>query len=301
MALARRKPVLRLIVRRSLSALLASLLCTATFAMPGRAHQSPPRATAWGGDSRSIDRAATQALRLARGHRLVILGDLHGTREIPLLVGDMIDRTSRRQPVTLALEMPRSEQPSLDAALAARDAAVARRQLLDRPWWRRGDNQHDGRRSVDMLELIERLRTLRQQGRDVALLAYDVDESVMSSIASADASARDEAMAARVRQACLDLPRRRIVMLTGNFHAFLRIPSYMAAPAGIVTAGMRLADLAPASLRIGALRGQGWFCVDKACKAIPVGPAGAPTEGEFTGAISLPALHVGRLVTLPMR
>lgn len=241
-----------------------------------------------------IAQAADAVVRQADGHRLLILGELHGTREIPLLVGDVVERLSRTQPVLLALEVPAAEQPTLDAALATRSPAAARRMLLARDWWQTRDMRHDGRRSLDMLDLVERMRRLRQAGRSVHLLAYDVgvDES------RPDPSWRDGVMAQRVRAAYAAAPDRRVVMLTGNFHAFLRIPEGMTLPAPITTAGMRLADLAPASIRIGAERGEGWFCARKGdCRAAPVHPA-SPGRGEYTGAVTLPQLHVGRLVTV---
>jgi len=244
-------------------------------------------------DGVAIDAVAADALRQAAGHRLLILADLHGTREIPLLVGDIVERIARRGPVTLALEMPQAEQAALDAALDARSATQARRALLARAWWRRSNVQHDGRRSLDMLALIERLRRLRKAGGDVALLAYDVDDNGGGPVPGW----RDATMAGRVRAAYRASPSRRLVMLTGNVHAFLRIPSYMQLPTPITTAGMHLADLAPASLRIGATTGQGWYCVHGACGPLPVQAADMPTQGEYTGAVNLPVLHVGRLVT----
>lgn len=246
-------------------------------------------------DDAGIAAAADQAMRIAQGHRLVILGDLHGTREVPMLVGDIVERASRTQPVLLALEMPRSEQPSLDAALDARDADAVQRGLLARAWWRRSDDQHDGRRSLDMIELLDRLRRLKRAGRDVALLAYDVEPEAMG----AAPDLRDAAMADRVREAFDAKPTRRVVMLTGNVHAFLRMPSYM--PLKLVTAGMRLADLAPASLRIGAAGGAGWGCFADGCRAVPASPAGDGFEGEYTGGVTLPRLSIGRLVTVPAR
>ncbi|MGY3266652.1 calcium-binding protein [Lysobacter sp. HA35] len=242
-----------------------------------------------------IGRAVDDVIRQSQGHRLVILGDLHGTREIPLLVGGVVERLSTREPVLLALEMPSAEQGPLDAAMASRDASIARRLLLARPWWQRSDDQHDGRRSLDMLDLIERMRVLKHRGHDAVVLAYDVGEGETQT----DPSVRDRVMAGRVRQAYLAAPGRRVVMLTGNFHAFLKIPSYMQMPTAISAAGMQLADLHPASLRIGAKRGTAWGCVQHRCQTMPAYPASEPHEGEYSGSVTLPELHVGRLVTVP--
>ena len=51
--------------------------------------------------------------RASDGHRLVVLGEMHGTREIPLLAGDLVERWSDASPVLLALEIPAREHLSL--------------------------------------------------------------------------------------------------------------------------------------------------------------------------------------------
>ncbi|WP_133500367.1 calcium-binding protein [Cognatilysobacter terrigena] len=269
--------------RRLIRALIASVVLTFAFAASATA------------PDRAIARAADAAVQQAQGHRLVLLADVHGTREIPLLVGDVVERLAAHEPVLLALEMPNEEQASLDAALAATDAHRARDVLLARAWWQRSTDQHDGRRSLGMLDLIERVRRLKHAGRDVALLAYDVSTGDTPS----ESSGRDGVMAERIRAAYTANTARRIVMLTGNFHAFLRIPSYMRAPVAITTAGMKLADLQPASIAIGAASGVGWGCMHDVCRAMPAPPASAHHEREYTGAVELPRMSVGRLVTVP--
>ena len=66
----------------------------------------------------------------------VLIGDLHGTREIPAFVGRLVATLVARQPVVLALEIPQEVGPSLDAFLASDGGAAARDAFTRGPWWR---------------------------------------------------------------------------------------------------------------------------------------------------------------------
>lgn len=137
------------------SALLAmTLLCSTAMAAP------------------APDETATQIMRHAGDHRLVVLGEYHGTAETPLLVADLMERYSRdTAAVRLALELPMSENVALARYLRSDGGTDARETLRTSPFWAVKDDQHDGRRSRDMLALIEAVRVLRVQGRDVGVAA----------------------------------------------------------------------------------------------------------------------------------
>lgn len=49
----------------------------------------------------------------------VLIGDLHGTREIPAFVGRLVSTLAARQLVVLALDIPREVAPALDAFMAS--------------------------------------------------------------------------------------------------------------------------------------------------------------------------------------
>ncbi|MFI3487676.1 hypothetical protein, partial [Klebsiella pneumoniae] len=107
------------------------------------------------------DDTAAQIRQHAGEHRLLVLGEFHGTRETPLLVRQLVDDYSRNGPVLLALELPRAENPVLRDYLESDGGARARRHLHGRAFWTVRDDQHDGRRSRDMLAMIEGLRVLK--------------------------------------------------------------------------------------------------------------------------------------------
>lgn len=232
-------------MRRAVLAM--TLLCSAAIAAP------------------APDETATQIMRHAGEHRLVVLGEYHGTAETPLLVADLMERYSRdTAAVRLALELPMSENVALARYLRSDGGADARETLRTSPFWAVKDDQHDGRRSRDMLALIEAVRVLRAQGRDVGVAGYD-DETG----ASTRNDQRDAAMATHLRQQFNALPAdARMLVLTGNVHAMRTRPAD-APPEMQKTMAAYLLDLPLYSVRLEALRGHFWACFQP-CRAVPL-------------------------------
>jgi uncharacterized iron-regulated protein len=183
--------------------------------------------------------------------KIVMLGDMHGTHETPRLAAELACIFARTgTPVTLAIEMPNDEQAALDAYLASDGKDAARSALTTRTFWR---NSRDGRGSVATLAMIDRIRTLRQKGVPLALLAIDAPSTVwtqplpkvtltteqeqrlratMKEGGDTDAEqqvsqmiamlpgivVRDRAMAQNISDAIRADPARRFVILAGNAH-----------------------------------------------------------------------------------
>lgn len=226
--------------------------------------------------------------------RLVLLGEMHGTREIPRLVTRLAERFSLDGPVLLALEIHASEHRALADYLDGAGGDQARERLRQRPFWSVPPQRNDGRRSEDMLDLVERMRQLRGQGRDVAILPFDVANG-----GSGGSQPRGRAMAAHLRKAWSALPRGRMLVLAGNVHAMRARPAY--APAQMQEpAGAYLQDLAPVSIDIGAASGAFWACPDAGCgpvRIIPGMPAGTMDADEaFHCRVVLPRFSVARPV-----
>ncbi|KAA8995324.1 calcium-binding protein [Stenotrophomonas cyclobalanopsidis] len=227
------------------------------------------------------DDTAAEIRQHAADHRMLVLGKFHGTRETPLL----------------ALELPRGENPTLRDYLASDGGAAARQRLRGRAFWNVRDDQHDGRRSRDMLAMIEDLRALKAQGRAIDVVGYDVDKS------DGGNQARDDRMAAELRRLYQRLPAgARMLVLTGNVHAMLQRPAD--APPEMQTQPMAslLRDLDIYSVRLDAQRGGLWACLDR-CKALPIREQSARAPEVDTDArrqydlrLWMPALSVGTLV-----
>lgn len=246
--------------------------------------------------SAHADDTAAQIRQHAADHRMLVLGEFHGTRETPLLVRQLVDDYSRTGPVMLALELPRAENPALREYLDSDGGAAARRQLHGRAFWTVHDDQHDGRRSRDMLAMIEDLRALKAQGRDITIVGYDVNHS------DGGNQARDDRMAAELRRLYRHLPEgTRMLVLTGNVHAMLQRPAD--APPEMQTQPMAslLRDLDIYSVRLEALRGQFWGCTGS-CRArsIPEQEARGPrvdthAKRQYDLWVWMPRLSIGTL------
>lgn len=207
------------------------------------------------------DPALALLQRAAGADRVVLLGELHGTKESPRLAGDFVASSARTGPVILALEIDRRQQPLLSRYLASGGDAGARAALLAGEHWQ--DTMHDGRDSLAMLHLIERMRTLRAAGAPVAVLAFDP--------AVADMDARNRGMARILRRAAALAPAARLIVLTGNVHAMTHPQEVFLDGRRILleTAGHALADLAPVSVDIRGAAGEAWAC-HSTCAEQPV-------------------------------
>lgn len=157
--------------------------------------------------------------RLLRPGGLVMLGEMHGTRQIPAFTADLVCLgATRGLPVRLGVELPLGEQAAIDAYLSAPPAPATsdappapadRDALLRSNLWTRPDQ--DGRSSEAMLALIERVRTLRQAGLDVMLFSFDVENR-------GDWNARDARMAELILERASAEPQALVITLSGNVH-----------------------------------------------------------------------------------
>lgn len=219
-----------------------------------------------------LQQAADLVTDAMRGHRVVLLGEMHGTRETPALAGAVLDRhAAQRRPVVLALEIGVDEQPRFDRYLASHGTQADRAALLAGAHWR--EAHHDGRDSQAMCALIEHVRRLHARGAPVALVAFDAG--------GPDMAARDRRMADALRLAATRHPSATLLVLTGNVHAMTRSPPWEMFDEGKritlpMTTGRYLADLGPLSIDVRGARGASWVCTDRGCAvtAIPAPPVG---------------------------
>ncbi|MGY5942581.1 calcium-binding protein [Stenotrophomonas forensis] len=204
--------------------------------------------------SAHADDTAAQIRQHAGDHRLLVLGEFHGTRETPLLVRQLVEAyVADGAAVRLALELPTHENAALATYMASAGTAEARAALRGTTYWNVHSRMHDGRRSEDMLDLIEAARVLRSEGRDVQVLGFD---RVLSAD-MAGTGARDQVMAEEVRAHATALSKNgRLLVLTGNVHGMRRQPQMIAYPP--MTALLKDLDLY--NVRIEARGGEGWGC-----------------------------------------
>lgn len=236
------------------------------------------------------DDNVAQLMKKAGEARLILVGEMHGTREVPALVADLAERWSRPRAahgagpaLVVALEYPRSEAADLKAYFRSDGGPAAKKQLLNSPLWSR--SYQDGRSSEAMFDLIEGARALAQSGRKVKLAPFDQNAKQEKLDAS-----RDRSMANNLRAIVKANPSARVIALTGNYHA--RQSEGAPWDAKYRFMGSYLKDLAPYSIDVGAMRGSYWACTsaDAAdCKVHRFGDASSKTEAA--------GLHVDETVT----
>jgi erythromycin esterase-like protein len=206
-----------------------------------------------------------------QGHRIVLLGEMHGTQEIPALVANLIEqRAVRGRREVLALEIDSAEQRRIDRFLASDGSHAARKALLAGKHWT--ETHHDGRDSVAMLALIERMRHLRAAGHAVPVVAFD----------RRGRHERNREMADDLRGTIKHFPRAQLIVLSGNVHAMTRRPPWTMTDENgkpiepPMSAGRHLADQQPLSIDIDARTGAYWACTDGACRQQAVRPSNGP-------------------------
>jgi hypothetical protein len=268
----------------SLAALAAVMLGLATMRAAGAQ------------EAGDVARTATEAAKLIddslAGQHFVMLGEMHGTAETPAIAGELAAcwaTGEHRQPVLLGLEITSADQARVDRYLASRGAPADRADLLAGEHWT--DPMHDGRDSVAMAALIERVRALRAAGADVSIALFDAPGK----------DERNARMAVSLRSAIAAHPQARVLVLTGNVHAMTGKPPQMFSegkPYKLPTTTARhLADLHPVSIDVRAMQGDLWIC-QETC-----GRKTLPSSGRTISAPSIERYDQGQawdyLVKLP--
>jgi hypothetical protein len=222
--------------------------------------------------------------------RYVIVGEQHGTTETPAAFAQLVCAAAARGPVTVALEFPESMQSDFDAFLAAPDDASAATLLLATPFSTSIPDRQDGRGSVAMLEMLQSIRRLKAEGRDVTIRTFVSSRRRPDGF---DQNYHELDMAAGLARAAKDRPEARVVVLVGSFHAAKAryfaddfLPAAAHLPPGEVI-----------SLQLPQQGGQSWSCTADGCGPLDIRPVDDVAErgvilrpvddGLFDGVLAL--------------
>ena len=131
----------------------------ASFCVASQAMAAPPECT-----------AQTQVDVTKIEPQVILVGEAHGTNELPRYTGELVCSLLKAgKSVVLAVEQDGDEQDALNRYMRSAGTANDRKILLKSRTW---GTYSDGRGSAAMFELVESIRTLRQTGQRVGVLAF---------------------------------------------------------------------------------------------------------------------------------
>jgi hypothetical protein len=223
---------------------------------------------------------------------VVVLGETHGTVEIPALFGRLVCHAATRrrpEPIVVGLEIWTSAQTAIDSFLDGAGGEAARRSLLEPEFWRR--DFQDGRSSAAMVDLLEALR--RQRAAGLKLVVRALDPPQFDSPGD-----RDAHMAAAVIEAIQAHRPAQTLLLVGDVHSRV-LPGYPWEPsAAYLSVGTRLREryADTVGLRPTSAGGSSWMCLSKdggkpECGVHPI------RAREIVGEVPRIALEPGALET----
>lgn len=216
---------------------------------------------------------------------IVVLGELHGTAEIPeALYRFACNAAARKLAVVVGYEMGEDQNAAIDAFFASGDAAP----LLTSHY---GFGDFGGLGSQAMLDLLRRLRALRQGGADVRFEALNIKRSRAK---TPEEQSYEGGMAVRAAQARAH-ENTFVVMSAGSNHT-------QSKDGQGIGARLRAMKLPVLALQITTAGGSAWYCDgDLNCQSHSVdaddkGPAwtvrrnGSP-DGQHDGTLGVGHVH----------
>lgn len=153
------------------------------------------------------------AAALVEPGAVLLVGEVHGTAQVPEAVGRIVCNAARPHGpgVILGLEITADDQPAVDAFLASDGEPQAVQALLSASHF--ASETKDGRNSQAMLALLESVRRWRIAGAPIEVLCFDAPMGSWTKSAE-----RDAAMARTLVAAKRARPEATLVTLSGNIH-----------------------------------------------------------------------------------
>jgi len=217
---------------------------------------------------------------------VVMVGELHGTNEIPAAVGRMLCHAVKGdRPMRLVLELVSSEQGRVDAFIASAGTEEDKKALLAGDAWNAPFQA--GLQSVAMLRLLDEARRLRQNGAHIEV-------ALMGAVKYKDGQDRDNQMADALEAARAKAPEVPTLVLAGAGH----IHKTKGAPwdSEYAWTARRLADhgLPVTSLAASFEKGFTWACMGMTSESCGVQPFAARHHGVEPPS-EAPAVRLGAL------
>jgi uncharacterized iron-regulated protein len=137
--------------------------------------------------------------------KLILIGEAHGTNEMPEYTFKIIQQLSRNGELALGLEFPISTQDAIDAYLKSGDEKILA--SLD---FFKDSSYHSGRGSKAMIEFLKNVRSLPA----IKVFCFDIPDNSSN-------PARDTLMAENILKYMKSNPHRMVLTYSGNIHSRL--------------------------------------------------------------------------------
>lgn len=143
--------------------------------------------------------------------RWIVLGEMHGTNEMPEIFADAVCLTAEASPTVVALELPAIDQPRIDAYLESDGGPKAKQAFFEAYIWK--SRVKDGRSSEAIFRLFEQLHGLHKAGKVRTVIAFQ------------PVRFKEPPTSAEYNRAMADLIEKntpkgfRALVLVGNVHA----------------------------------------------------------------------------------
>ncbi|WP_156457730.1 DUF6624 domain-containing protein [Altererythrobacter sp. Root672] len=190
--------------------------------------------------------------------RWIVIGEIHGTNEIPAAFVDAVCLTSITRPLVVALEQSSSDQVAIDEFIRSDGSAEATQRFRSAAMWNMPIK--DGRSSEAYFRLFRTLRQMSSEGRIISVVAFQP-----SAFSERPTPAKyEEAMAELLKGAAAG--DATVIALVGNLHAMLDEtpwePKYLAMAA-------HLPREATVTLNTVSDGGETWTCQGQPIKCGP--------------------------------
>lgn len=181
---------------------------------------------------------------------ITIFGEIHGTREVPNLISDLVRSCPTNSTIVIGLEVPESLTPLIETFMLSGGSDTDMIELVAHQFWQ----AHDGRSSSALLQLFVDLRKLGIEGSSISIFAFDPESG-----------RRDEGMAKIIvkKLESIEVDRTITLLVAGNLHARTDSRRWM---------GWHLRQAYPhtVSLNIAYSGGNAWICTAQGCRSTPL-------------------------------
>ncbi len=144
-----------------------------------------------------------------RDKQIIFFGEIHGTREIPMILTEFFKIFSQEEDFDLAVEIPKNHQEKITNFLRLRQEEILNEISFFQP-----QKNSDGRNSLEYLHLIKALAEINRQ-KQVPINVLCIDLSFEDKFESQNE--REEGMASNI----LDVwkKEKKMFVILGNIHA----------------------------------------------------------------------------------